>query len=420
MVTTIILSKKARAVTQTEVNLGRQTEGIERFGTSGIARAVVRSSVRLNKRVKRRLPGSFNEFIMNRFHQPEASDDPNAPAFDKLRASVNLMVASSLIAFGTSLKLPLSTTYVTFMVAMGSSLADRAWGRDSAVYRVSGVFAVVGGWFMTAVIAFSVSALMAWLISVGGLPVIAGLIILAVVLVIRTHVIFKRRSVKPQDEEELISEIDGIDKRLEKAKNQALKTLVSSNEIFSSALTSFLQEDLGQMRKSMEMNNQFNAKTKKQKNKIIQTINKIKLVDVDAGYYYIQMVDYQREMAHSIHFMVEPLKEHLENQHKPFNDSQADQIRQLIGETGHFFEMAHNIIKNEKFSEIEELVSGRLKIGETLYRIEKDQVKRIKVKEVNTRNSLLFFKALSETKNLLLQSVNLVKSYRDFISACKN
>ena len=267
MIITLITSKKAQAVIQTGINLGRQSEGVEQFGSSAIARAVVRNSVRLNKKVKKRLPNKVNEFIMNRFVPVDLDDDPNAPAFDKLRASINLVVASSLIAFGTSLKLPLSTTYVTFMVAMGSSLADRAWGRESAVYRVSGVFAVVGGWFLTAVIAFTVSALMAWIISAGGIPVIAGLILLAIFLVIRTHIIFRRRNRKMPEEEEMINEVDEASRRIEKCTSQVVKTILASNKIFSFALESSLREDVAHMREAMEMNNQLNAKTKKQKSK---------------------------------------------------------------------------------------------------------------------------------------------------------
>ncbi len=415
MIVTLITSKKAMAVVETGINLGRQSEGVEKFGSSSIARAVVRNSVRLNKKVKNRLPEKVNQFIMNRFTPVEMIDDPNAPAFDKIRAAVNLVVASSLIAFGTSLKLPLSTTYVTFMVAMGTSLADRAWGRESAVYRVSGVLAVVGGWFITAIIAFTVSALMAWVISAGGMPVIIGLILLAIFLVVRTHIRFRRRTHKAVEEEELINEIDGASKRIEKCTSQVVKTIISSNKIFSFALESFLQEDLGQMREAMEMNNQLNIKTKKQKNKVIPTISKMKRVDVDAGYFYIQVIDYQREIAHSLNFLVNPLKEHLENQHKPFTESQAGEMRHLVTGIDEFFNLALHIVKEGKFDAIDDLVSQRMRISETVYDIEKDQVKRIKEKEVNTRNSLLFFKALTETKNMLLHSVNLIKSYRDFI-----
>ncbi len=415
MVITLITSKKAKAVTSTEVNLGRQGEGVERFGSSAISRAIVRSSVKLNRRVKKLLPEKFNDFIMDRFKPAPVSDDPAAPSFDKLRAAVNLMVASSLIAFGTSLKLPLSTTYVTFMVAMGTSLADRSWGRDSAVYRVSGVFTVIAGWFLTAVIAFSVSALIALGISIGGMWAIIGLIVLSIVLVFRTQVIFRKRSQKTVEEEDMISEVDETKKRLEKASGQAIRTIIASDAIFKLALESFLSENIGKMREAVEMDKQLDERTKKHKNNIIPNIAKMRLTDVDSGYFYIQMIDYEREMAHSIHYMVEPLREHMENQHKPFNDEQSAQIRQLVEAAGRFFILALEILKGEKFKAIEELVSHRTKIAETLYKVEKDQVKRIKGREVNTRNSLLFFKAMSETKNLLLQTVNLVKSYRDFV-----
>jgi len=417
MIVTLITSRKAKTVVETGINLGRQGEAVERFGSSAIARAIVRSSIRLNRKVKSYLPESVNNFIMNRFSPVEMMDDPNAPAFDKLRAAVNLMVSSILIAFGTSLKLPLSTTYVTFMVAMGSSLADRAWGRDSAVYRISGVFAVVAGWFLTALIAFTVSSIIAWTISIGGMWVIIGLIALALILVIRTHTIFRRRISKTSEEEEMINENDGAVKRVEKCTSQVLKTITGSERIFTLALDSFLNEDIVNLREAMEMERQFDARTKKQKGKIVQTISKMKKVDLDSGYFYIQVVDYQREMAHSLHFMVEPLMEHLANQHKPFTESQANEIRQMISETSGFFNLARQIVMEEKFSAIDDLVSNRLRLFETIYNIEKDQVRRIKEKEVNTRNSLLFFKALAETKNLLLQTVNLLKSHRDFIHA---
>src|SRR5690606_20200692 len=170
MILTLILSKKAQSVINTSVDLSRQAEGGERFGSSLIARLMVRSTINFNKSVTRLMPVSVNNAIAQRFAPIPLgpADHPDTPAFDKIRASVNLLVASILIALGTSLKLPLSTTYVTFMVAMGTSLADRAWGRESAVYRISGVFAVIGGWFLTAVVAFTVAAIVAWIISIGG------------------------------------------------------------------------------------------------------------------------------------------------------------------------------------------------------------------------------------------------------------
>jgi phosphate/sulfate permease len=417
MIITLITSKKALSVTETEVNLGRQVEGAERFGSSLLARAVVRNALKFNKKVNRFVPVAVNSYIEKRFIQPGITmhDDPNTPAFDKVRAAINLMVASILIAFGTSLKLPLSTTYVTFMVAMGTSLADRAWDRESAVYRISGVFAVIGGWFLTAVIAFSVSSIVAWLISAGGMPVILGFIALAVIIVIRTQIIFKRRNIKPLEDDELISEKDEAERSLSKSRKQVVNTILSANKIFSLALDNFMKDDITHIREALEMKEELNRKTKKQKNKILETIAKLKKVDVDAGHFYVQVIDYQREMAHSLNFITQPLFDHLSNQHKPFNELQSDEIRQLVLETDEFYNFALHVVKENKFDSIEELIAKRISITNLLLEIEKNQIKRIKNREVNTRNSILFFNTLSETKNLLLHSINLVKSYRDFV-----
>jgi phosphate/sulfate permease len=421
MIATLIFSKKARSVTETEVNLGRQTEGVERFGSSLLARAIVRNTITFNRKINRMIPEKISQKVNARFESGRSVkiNDPNPPAFDKIRASVNLMVASILIAFGTSLKLPLSTTYVTFMVAMGSSLADRAWDRESAVYRVSGVFAVIGGWFLTALIAFSVSALIAWLISAGGFPVIAGFLLISIAIVIRTHIIFKRRSATSTEDDDLISEKDETDKVALKCRKQVVFTILSSNKIYSLAMDSFSRDDRTHLREALEAKNELNRKTKKNKNKVLETISKMKKVDVDSGHFYVQVIDYQREMAHSLNFITEPLWEHLENQHKPFNESQAEEIRNLVNEIDEFYNFALHIVKENSFDSLEELISKRIQISNLLIEIEKVQIRRIKNNEVNTRNSLLFFNTVAETKNLLLHSINVVKAYRDFVLVSK-
>jgi Na+/phosphate symporter len=301
------------------------------------------------------------------------------------------------------------------MVAMGSSLADRAWDRESAVYRISGVFAVIGGWFLTAVIAFTISSIVAWLISAGGMPVIIGFILMAIVIVIRTQIIFKKNSKKPLEDEELITEKDEVEKSMTKSRKQVVNTIISANKIYSIALDNFMKDDIVHMREALDMKDEMNRKTKKQKNKILDSISKIKKVDVDSGHFYVQVIDYQREMAHSLNFITLPLAEHLENQHKPFNESQSEEVRKLVTEIDEFYNFALHIVKENKFDAIEELIAKRVALISLLLEIEKVQIRRIKNREVNTRNSILFFNTLSETKNLLLHSINLVKAYRDFI-----
>ena len=191
MVVTLWISRKARTVTKTEVSLGRQDEGIERFESSAISRIIVRMIYTLYGSVTRLIPIPVKRAFSDRMdpgaYVPVPKTDEKAPSFDLFRASVNLMVASAVVSFATSLKLPLSTTYVTFMVAMGTSLSDQAWGRESAVYRVTGVLTVIGGWFFTAFVAFTVSLIFAFIISFFKLPAIFGLLLLAVILIVNSY-----------------------------------------------------------------------------------------------------------------------------------------------------------------------------------------------------------------------------------------
>ena len=212
MVVTLFFSKKSRSVTATTIDLSRQDEGYERFNSSFLARNLVRGSIQVNNIFSKVVTKSLKGYIDKRFH-PQAFQERKKKeniSFDLVRASVNLVVASALIALGTSLKLPLSTTYVTFMVAMGTSLADRAWGRESAVYRITGVITVIGGWFITALCAFLLSFLLAFLIHVGGFISISILISLAIFLIIKTNGLHRKRHQKEKSikEESVFSTVD--------------------------------------------------------------------------------------------------------------------------------------------------------------------------------------------------------------------
>ena len=421
MVITLITSKKAQSVTETEVNLGRQTEGMERFGSSLIARLMVRSSINFSKSVNRSLPVKINQSLNKRFTPVSLGpvEHPDTPAFDKVRASVNLLVASILIAIGTSLKLPLSTTYVTFMVAMGTSLSDRAWDRESAVYRVSGVFAVIGGWFLTAIIAFTVSGLIAMIISLGGLFMIFVFVAIAVFMVVRTHLFFKKRQRNLLiEDEDAISEKDETEKVLEKCKRQVEKLFLQTNKIYSAGLNDFLNENRSQLKEVLYLKDNLNKKSKKQKNKVLSILSKIEN-SVDSGHFYVQLVDYQREMAHSLNFLLEPLFEHVNNNHKPFVKSQVEELRQLEEEINNFYNTAVNIIKSNEFNKVDAVIDQRDQIVAKLEKLEVAQIKRIKANQVNTRNSMLFFNTITETKNMLLHAINVIKAHRDFITVTK-
>ncbi|WP_346858955.1 inorganic phosphate transporter [uncultured Draconibacterium sp.] len=419
MIVTLIMSKKAKSVIATSLDLSRQNEGEERFGSSFGARVMVRGATNFNKKLVRLLPGSFSRGIQSRFepHSYVAEDDQDPPSFDKIRASVNLVVASILIAIGTSLKLPLSTTYVTFMVAMGTSLSDRAWDRESAVYRISGVFAVIGGWFLTALIAFSVSGLVALLIAVSGKFMIFVFCGVALFMVIRTHTLLKKRSAaKVENEEEEIVEEDAFEQIMAKSSKQMIKAVVSSNQIITLGIESFIKEDRAGLKKAQESSAAFSKKSKRNRDKVYSIVSKISGGPIETSHFYVQMMEHKREMAHAVHFMLEPMIVHIENNHKPFIAEQAKELNALITATDTFYNFVLHAVKEEQFDELDNLIKERDKILGELNKLEKNQIKRIKNKEVNTRNSQLFFKMISEIEHLLLHTVNLVKAQRDFIT----
>lgn len=192
MVVALGTSRKARQVTQTTVGLSSKSQGDEMFGSSRLGRAIVRGTLNAHTWICDHTPGRVKDWINRRMNTAVTEEEEGA-AFDLVRGSVNLMLAAILIAFGTSLKLPLSTTFVTFMVAMGSSLADKAWGRESAVFRVTGVMSVIGGWFITAGLAFMGAGMVVCLMHLGGVPVMIAGAVIAILVLIRSNIRYRKK-----------------------------------------------------------------------------------------------------------------------------------------------------------------------------------------------------------------------------------
>jgi hypothetical protein len=424
MIVTLITSRKARNVVATTVDLSRQSEGDERFGSSMLSRIIVRKTIQFNNNIRKVIPNSFNSFIDKRFEHPKGEQIialEDEAAFDKIRAAINLIVSGILISVGTSLKLPLSTTYVTFMVAMGTSLADRAWGRESAVYRISGVFAVIGGWFLTALVAFTVSAIIALIITLSGNFMIFIFIALAIFTVVRTHTVLRKKAAsKVTEDEESVIDTDGADKIIDKTKKQVISAVLTINQVYSVALESFLLEDRNHLKDAVEMKNDFDKKTKKMKNKVSSVIDKLyQSNSLDLGHFYVQLVDYMREVSHSLTYLVDPLREHLDNNHKPFKESQIEELTNFLTSTNNFVNLTLHLVKEQKYEELDNAIKQRDELIQKLSQLEKAQIKRIKNKDVNMRNSVLFFNIVSETKNLLMHYINLIKAHRDFTTNTK-
>jgi len=419
MVLALVFSKKARSVTKTEVDLARQSDGDERFASSLLARNLVRMGMEFNRLLCKIIPPPLLRFIEKRLDlsisQRPVRGSSEAASFDQLRASVNLFVASILIALATSLKLPLSTTYVTFMVAMGTSLSDRAWGRESAVYRVTGVITVIGGWFFTAFAAFSAAFLIALFISWGGLIAALIAIALAFLMIGRTYFIHKRR-VTDETNRSLRAKTDWNGQNvMNECKNNIIVTLQEASRQYVGILRHLMAEDRKKMRKTLKKVDELNIKTKELKREAYITLKKLEEDAVDSGHYYIQILDYLREISHCLNFISESSYEYLDNNHPALHPAQKAELTELITQFNALFALIDKVLKENTFADLEQVNTRQKAMLDAIHKMKKRQIRLIKAEQVGTRNSMLYFNILGESKNLLLYTINMLKSHRDFV-----
>ncbi|HPF03118.1 MAG TPA: inorganic phosphate transporter [Bacteroidales bacterium] len=420
MVATLFFSKKSRTVSQTEISLARQDEGAERFNSSRLSREVVRGSIGASKFFDRILPDSVVKFIESRFNpdifRKKKKNKKDSSSFDQLRASVNMFVASILIAIATSLKLPLSTTYVTFMVAMGTSLSDRAWGRESAVFRITGVFSVIGGWFLTAVIAFTASFLVAVFIHWGGLVATFLALGTAIFFVIRSTFIHRNR-IKKQAGKDDFDDKETLNGENILAKcDISLRKFVSSiPDLYFASLLNLIREDRRKMKKTINKIEVLNQNAKELKYNLYPTLRKLEEGSVESGHYYVQILDYLREIAHCLNYIAGSIFEYVDNNHPPLIKEQVKDLHDLNSSVNAFYIEVLVLIRNHSYGELDKMIEEQRKLLEMLAKMKKRHIKYIKSEMVGTRNTMMYLNILSETKNLLLFTVNLVKSHRDFI-----
>jgi phosphate/sulfate permease len=412
MVITLFLSKKSRSVTATTLNLSKQDSGKEQFESSVFSRYIVRQSIRFSNAVKYVVPVAVQKKIGDRF-EPVKDDTDHTVSFDLLRASVNLTVASILISFATSQKLPLSTTYVTFMVAMGTSLADGAWGRESAVYRVSGVMTVIGGWFFTAFIAFTVAFLVAMSIYSFGFYMVPVLLVLAIFILIKSKSVFKQRS----DKEELLSaeQEEEHGNIMEACSYNVINTITNISDIYGKAVAAIAKEDRKALKKLLQKVDKLNNKAKSLKDSLEGTIIELQEDSIETGHYYVQVLDYLREIAHAITFIIRPVYQHFDNQHTGFNENEIAELQELEQLLQGLLNEILEIIKAAGFGNIDNALKHQQDILDAIDKFRRNQIKRIKSAKSGTKKSLLYLSILGETKNMVLDIVNLLKSQRDFI-----
>ena len=421
MTITLWTSKKARSVVKTSLDLGRQYEGSERFASYAVSRSLVRNFAKLATFTNELLPSKLTKSVEKRFDErpftaKQAHLGTEAPSFDLIRAAVTLVVASILISIGTNLKLPLSTTYVTFMVFMGTSLADGAWGRESAVYRVSGVLSVIGGWFFTALSAFVIAFIFANIFYFGGVIAIVIVLLIAGVIVYRSHKYHGKRL-----EEQLAFE-KGLDEgTLTKAKIIELsianlnKILGGISKVLDDTLNGLAKEDLSKLNKTYQQLKDLERRAEKIKQRANKAIDKIEDDQIEAVHLYILVADYLSEMTTNVRNIVRPSLDHVDNNHKPLIPAQIEELKavqeNLISRLKSTVKVFSSLDSNEA-KRLQEELQAFVKL---IRSSRKNQIKRIKNHEIGTRNSVLYLNHLGEYRNLALFSNRIVKVVDELI-----
>lgn len=415
MVLTLWFSKKARTVTETELGLARQDEGQEKFNPNLLSRSIVRFSTRVSEGMTAVLPASAVAHINKKFEKPapvKGMKKEDAPVFDMIRASVNLMIAGVLISIATSMKLPLSTTYVTFMVAMGTSLADRAWGRESAVYRVAGVFNVIGGWFFTAISAFIAAAIMAYIIYLGGPAAIAILLFFAIVLLVRNYINYKKKSSMTREADSLkraeSSSIQGV---IQESADNIAAVASRSNKIFTDAIIGLSKEDLKALKKSKKGTLKLATEVEEMRDNIFYFIKNLDESSVGASNFYITALGYLQDMSQSLEFIGKASYKHVNNNHRKLKFNQTRELLELQEEMNNLFNNINKAFTNKDFEAIAVLLKNKESLMERVSEKVQKQIARTRTEESSPKNTSLYFSLLMETKDLTEAVMSLMELY---------
>lgn len=409
MVLALWFSKKSRSVTETEVNLSRKGEGVERFSSSAMSRSIVRGAINMSRTFKIITPEPVKKFIDKRFTHVELE---NQASFDLIRASVNLTISALLISLGTSLKLPLSTTYVTFMVAMGTSLADRAWGRESAVYRINGVLTVVAGWLMTALIAFTAALSVGLLLMWGGKIAIAGLMLLLVFFLFKSGKLHTKRKEKEQSQLQVLSSEEQMVLTSKKDVHDLLSKTLS---ILEQTIQSMRDENRKVSKNIMYESNELYQKYKDKRNyEVVPTLETIQISALDLEQEYVQLIDYSYEITKSLKAISESVYMHIDNNHSAFSKEQTEDLKTIYKVLSDGYTKFKKMADSGNYSDYNIVYEMRDSIFTLNSKMTKRQIKRAKESESNTRSSILFLNLVNESKIITLQSSNLMKSYRHF------
>jgi len=413
MVLTLWFSSKAKSVVKTSVDLSRQDQGSERFKPNFLSRYIVRLSINISNSLNKILPESYKIWSNKQFIKPNTIvKTQDAPAFDLVRAAVNLMVASVLISIATSMKLPLSTTYVTFMVAMGTSLADRAWGSESAVYRVAGVLNVIGGWFFTAFSAFTAAAIMAYILFYGEGYALVGLIILAIVLLIRSYMAHKKSSKVMREEDKLqkaeSSSTQGV---IQESASNIASVIKRGNKIYTSVVDGLATQNLTLLKKNSKQVQKLSDEIEDLKSNMFYFIKNLEEPSVSASNFHINNLGLLQDITQSLEYISKSGYKHINNNHKKLTFSQIKELKDLDTHLDTLFTGIQAAFETRSFEQIGAILNKKAGVFNLVQEKIQKQVERTRSEESSPKNTTLYFSLLLETKDLLKTIMDLLEEY---------
>ena len=408
MILTLWTSKKAMHVSETEISLSAQDDAQQQYGSSLFSRTIVRAALNVNAGIERVIPERVRAAISRRF-EFEDVEHSGAP-YDMIRATVNLTTSALLIAMATSLKLPLSTTYVSFMVAMGSSLADRAWGRESAVYRISGVMTVVAGWFITALGGFLIAFVVGLALIYGGPPAFIVITVLCGWMLIHSNFLKKNKEntvarQQAETDQDIIAAL----------RDEVCTTMESATRIYDRTMIAVFKENRKVLRDMVKESNDLFYHSREHKYTLLPTLKKLQGSDVNTAHYYVQVVDYLNEMTKALMHITRPAFEHIDNNHEGLSMEQTRDLISINDDVESIYRRINLMLREGDFSEIETVLTMRDQLFESIAEAIKSELTRINEARSNTKASMLYLTILTETKNMVLQSRNLLKSQQYFL-----
>ena len=419
MVLTLWLSTKAKKVMKTELDLSDQNSIKERFQPNFLSKGIVKTFQVIGTGINAILPASVIEKIDTQFSNTELviknQNAKDAPSFDMLRACINLVVASILISVATSYKLPLSTTYVTFMVAMGTSLADRAWQRDSAVYRVAGMINVIGGWFLTALTAFIVSGIIVTLIKLGGPQAIAIILFIILLIIGKNYVKHKNDNADLDFDGLVKSESNSIKGVMEESTKNVIKVFKRVDKIYAILSDGLAKHDQKTLKKAKKNISRLTDDVEQLRENVFYFIKNLEESSLSASNFYIVILSLMQDITDDLSYIVKKSYKHVNNDHSKLKLSQVRDLQNVNELTNSIFEEAMEAYSNNSVAKINLVLENRETILKQLNEKINNQIELTRNEETSPKNTTLYFNILLKSKDLYLNKLNIMETFLDNI-----